>query len=311
MDVVTHGIAGLLVGRAVTGRAAGWGGAAALGGALAPDLDLVARLWDPVAPLTVHRLLTHSFVGGLAVALMVAGVLRSAGSREVFRLAGLAFLGVLTHIALDVLTPSGAGILWPFSSARWAVGSLYMIDPVVMSIAVAGLTPAAWWGGPGSRVARTGLLALAAYAGLATGVMNGVEIRWAGLLEGQGVRVLRSAAVPAFPGPLRWLGLAETPSGIVRVGFWAWEEMTVSRVEVFEYGSSDRQLSHVDNHRAARAFLGRARFPWKRVLPDGEKWVVEYQELAFVDHPLGGPMVLRLRVDPSGAVRAVELDHRL
>jgi hypothetical protein len=39
--------------------------------------------------------------------------------------------------------------------------------------------------------------------------------------------------------------------------------------------------------------------------------VVEYHELAFVDYPLGGPMVLRVRVDSLGAVRALKFDHRL
>lgn len=34
--------------------------------------------------------------------------------------------------------------------------------------------------------------------------------------------------------------------------------------------------------------------------------VVEFRELTFQDHPFGGPMVLRVRVDPSGAVQAVE-----
>ena len=43
----------------------------------------------------------------------------------------------------------------------------------------------------------------------------------------------------------------------------------------------------------------------------GESRVVEFRELAFQDHPFGGPMVLRVRVDPSGAVQAVEFDHRL
>lgn len=310
MDIVTHGLAGLLVARAATGRALGKAGAAALAGALAPDLDLIARLWDPVASLTVHRLSTHSFMGGLAVALTVAGGIRPASGREFLRLAGLAYLGVLTHVALDVLTPSGAGVLWPFSPARWAVGSLYMIDPLFASIAVAGLTPVSWCRRPGSEVARAGLLVLAVYAAVATVVMKGVETRWAEMLHGQDVRVLRVGVVPAFPGPLRWLALAETPSGIVRAGFWAWE-VTLSRAGVFERGSSGPQLSHVDDHRAVKAFLGRAQFPWRRVVPDRDQWVIEYEELAFVDHPLGGPMVLRLRVDPSGVVRSAELDHRL
>ena len=73
MDVVTHGITGVLVSRALPSGHNASVMAAGLIGALAPDLDAVARLWDPMASITVHRAATHSLIGGLAVALVVAG----------------------------------------------------------------------------------------------------------------------------------------------------------------------------------------------------------------------------------------------
>jgi len=45
--------------------------AAGLIGALAPDLDVIARLWDPMAAVTVHRTATHSFLGGAVIAVLV------------------------------------------------------------------------------------------------------------------------------------------------------------------------------------------------------------------------------------------------
>jgi hypothetical protein len=50
--------------------------------------------------------------------------------------------------------------------------------------------------------------------------------------------------------------------------------------------------------------------PWRRAQQEGGAWTIEYEDLAFEDHPFGGPMVLRLRVDGSGAVRSAELDHK-
>jgi hypothetical protein len=43
---------------------------------------------------------------------------------------------------------------------------------------------------------------------------------------------------------------------------------------------------------------------------DGDGWIIEYEDLAFEDHPFGGPMRLRLRADAAGVVRAAEFDHR-
>jgi len=42
---------------------------------------------------------------------------------------------------------------------------------------------------------------------------------------------------------------------------------------------------------------------------DGDTQVVVYRDLAFEDHPFGGEMALRVSLDRSGAVRAIQLEH--
>jgi membrane-bound metal-dependent hydrolase YbcI (DUF457 family) len=76
MDVVTHGLAGALMVRAIRGRPGWLPITATVGGALFPDLDVVGRLWDPMAPITFHRTVPHSFIGGLVLAAGIAGILR-------------------------------------------------------------------------------------------------------------------------------------------------------------------------------------------------------------------------------------------
>ncbi|MBI4490566.1 MAG: metal-dependent hydrolase, partial [Deltaproteobacteria bacterium] len=68
MDIVTHGITGVLISRALPSGDKGSMMMAALIGALAPDVDVVAGLWDPMAAITVHRTATHSFLGGVVIA---------------------------------------------------------------------------------------------------------------------------------------------------------------------------------------------------------------------------------------------------
>jgi hypothetical protein len=65
---VTHGITGVLVSRAIPNGDRRKVMVAALFGALAPDLDGIAWLWDPMAAVKVHRTVTHSFLVGLLAA---------------------------------------------------------------------------------------------------------------------------------------------------------------------------------------------------------------------------------------------------
>jgi hypothetical protein len=245
------------------------------------------------------------------LALVAAGLIRLICGGGFWRLAGIAYLGVLGHIVLDLFTPFGTPLRWPFDSARLAVGSLYMIDPILTAIMGAGLLPSRWSRRPGRKVARAGLLALLTYLFLSMAVMKAVEVRWARALDRQGVSAQRTAVVPTSPGPLRWIGVAEGASEIVRARFCAWR-VEVAGASVFVKEGPAPSVVKVEHHPAVQRFLANARFPWRRtVMEEGGLMTVEYHELAFEDHPFGGPMVLRLQVAASGAVQAVEWGHRL
>jgi membrane-bound metal-dependent hydrolase YbcI (DUF457 family) len=309
MDILTHGLTGVLTARAAArdfGKAAF---AASMLGALGPDLDLLAVVGDPLASLTVHRLATHSLAGGSALVLVVGGLVRLVAGGSLWSLIGLASLGWLSHALLDFFTPSGIPLLWPLDGRRWTAGSIHLVDPAVTALTAIGLL-GAWGWRPGWRSARAGVLALVGYLVVSVTVMKGVEAWWARALGARGVSVSRLAVVPAFPGPFRWRGVAEGPSGIVLARFWVWD-MNASGATLLEPEPEEPGLAQLDNHPAVRSFLSLARFPWRRTVQDGGGVVVEYHELAFEDHPFGGPKVLRLRLSRSGAVEAVEWEHRL
>ncbi|MGH7319546.1 MAG: metal-dependent hydrolase [Candidatus Rokuibacteriota bacterium] len=310
MDVLTHGLAGALVARAVVGPGSWPVVAAAVAGALAPDVDVVARLWDPMAPITVHRTATHSFAGGLPLAGGVAGIVKLRARHLSFpALAGFAYLGVLSHIGLDLLTPFGTAALWPLSPRRFGLGWLYVLDPVVLGLVVGGLLLA--WNWTGHRVAapRWALWMLAAYA-LVAGMLGGFAVaRWEGVLAARGIPSTRVAVVPSFPGPWRWVGVAETDVTLYRASFWLAGGST-PQLASFSKEPLDG-LTDLEALPEVQAFRAFARVPWFTATADGDAQVVEFRDLAFQDHPFGGPMALRLRLDRSGAVTDIELGHKL
>jgi membrane-bound metal-dependent hydrolase YbcI (DUF457 family) len=203
MDIVTHGLVGVLAVRAFRSRTSWPVVAAAVGGALAPDLDGVAALWDPMAPITVHRTMTHSLIGGLPLAAGVAAVTKPWGHTSFPARAGFAYLGVLSHIGLDLLNPFGTAVLWPFASRRFGLGWLYVLDPAMTGLVALALVLSWWSTAYRNAVPRWAFGMMAAYA-LVAGVLGRVgETQWRALLADPGVAASRVAVVPTFPGPLR------------------------------------------------------------------------------------------------------------
>jgi len=308
MDVLTHGLVGGLVGLASARRRPVWA-VAAIAGALAPDVDTVARLWDPLAPITVHRIATHSLVGGLPLAFLVTAALKAVRAPGSWvALATVAYGGVLSHIGLDALNPAGTAVLWPFDSGRIGLGWLYVVDPVVFMVALTGWLVAWRWSARRSHAARAAIVAFAAYAVVAGGLSRAAAVEFRRLLAERGVDASQAVLVPIFPGPLHWMGVAETEGGVSQLRFWLGRSDRAPMTIVPTTGP--RPDPSVETLPAVRAFRAVARVPIGSVRAEANGSVVEYRDWAFEDHPGGGPLALWLRLDASGAVRQIEIGHR-
>jgi len=283
---------------------------AGLLGALAPDLDIVARLWDPMAAVAVHRTATHSFLGGAMIAMVVAGLVWGFRRENFFHLFGFAYLGLLSHIGLDLLTSFGTAILWPLSDMRFALAQHYLIDPIFTILAAGFLVASFRLKHRRISLANTGLFAIGLYVVITAAVHRAAFIRWQEFMELQGIVPTRSAVLPLFPGPFRWLGVSETEKGFYQESFRLYGSNT--NIPQF-FSKSNLDLRDLERLREVQVFLSFARFPWKREVYDRGLRLVEYRELAFADHPLGilgGPLSLRIWIDESNSVRKVEFGHR-
>jgi inner membrane protein len=160
-----------------------------------PDADALSLLGGREAYFAYHRTALHSLGGVLAASVLVAGLcqfvpplarrvgpwFRSLGRLAEpvqtlgqptanpplsFRLAWAAsFLGLVAHIATDMLYPWPVPILWPFSQQGFCVGALDWGDPAVLAIVLAAMFGLAIARRHTRGVAAASLCALALYVG--------------------------------------------------------------------------------------------------------------------------------------------------
>ena len=136
MDTVTHALIGTAI--AEVGFRNKLGRRAILAGAIfasLPDLDIILSISsDPIAMLKYHRAATHSiFLAVLAAPLLGwAGWKLSKKTGTVLLWILLALLTLLSHDLLDLCTTWGTEILYPFSSKRYALDALPIVDPLIL-----------------------------------------------------------------------------------------------------------------------------------------------------------------------------------
>ena len=150
MDTITQMLFGAVVAQAgfrrKLGRPALAAGAVV---ALIPDLDVVAGwVGGTFANWEHHRGLTHSlFFGPIVGPLLGWGLWRlerrgSTAPPEEGRLRAwiwLAVLALVTHPLIDLFTSYGTQLLYAFSTTRFAVNSMPIIDPLYSLVLVAAL----------------------------------------------------------------------------------------------------------------------------------------------------------------------------
>jgi inner membrane protein len=173
VDTLTHALSGALLARATApGPAKARISTAARVGAgflvaAFPDIDFVLAYVSPGAYLTGHRGVTHSIFVLPIWAILLAWILsklhpgRGATWRDYF---GVCALSLGIHIVGDLITSFGTMIYAPFSDARPAWNTTFIIDLWFSGIILAGLFGSLVW--RRSRMpAVLGLAVLAGYVG--------------------------------------------------------------------------------------------------------------------------------------------------
>ncbi|WP_129990531.1 MULTISPECIES: metal-dependent hydrolase [unclassified Rahnella] len=134
MDSVSQLVLGAAVGIAVMGkRAPVW--KSALAGAVCgtlPDLDVFYDHGDVISNMTLHRTESHALFYLTLISPLMAWLMAklfSAG-QHFRRWWGTVWLALITHPLLDVMTVYGTQLGIPFTHYPFAVGSIFIIDPL-------------------------------------------------------------------------------------------------------------------------------------------------------------------------------------
>jgi inner membrane protein len=217
MDSLTQIALGSAVTVAVMGRrTAVW--KAALWGAVAgtlPDLDAFIDHGNAILNMTRHRAESHSLLYvTLAAPLLAWGVSRLHHEPALFRRWWLAlWLALFTHPLLDAMTVYGTQLLQPFSDYPFAVGSIFIIDPLYTVPLLVGVGAALRLKSQrGLRWNAAGLLLGTLYLGWsAVAQQQATQVARASL-QAEGIDASGLLVTPAPFNTLLWRLVATTPT---------------------------------------------------------------------------------------------------
>ncbi len=132
MDTITTGIGGALLAKALPEETRGPAGVWAVTlAAILPDADVFANFLtsEPLARLAQHRSFTHSLVGIVIMAPILALLLRRFGPDKRYRrLLALVLLGLAWHLFIDLATSWGTQVFFPFNRERVVWDLLFIVD---------------------------------------------------------------------------------------------------------------------------------------------------------------------------------------
>lgn len=305
------------------------------GGAIAtlPDLDVLADLVIEPSVINVwlhHRAVTHSFpitlVAGAAIGAGIWAVERrvrrrprilpkdaldDAGRRSAWMWLGS--LSMVTHPVLDLFTSYGTQLLAPFSTARFAVNAMPIIDPLYSLPLLAVFLFALFarrHGETARRLAQLVLLYIGLYTTVAWGVGRHMEDRAREELRLIHPTAAAAARVDAYPVIFQiwWRRIvADLPDEIL-VGFASPFRATPIDWQRIPRGESTPALSAVQSSYEARVFrwFADGRLHWQQLPQSDGGFVFEARDYRY---GLPGDSVLgfwglRFRTDAQGHLSA-------
>ena len=294
MDPIAHSLLGAALAKTRLGRDRPLALPTLVLAANVADVDVAAYFWSSDAARAFRRGITHGPLGLALLPALVALVVWLVGGRRsgpaaaLPALLGLAYLGALTHPALDWLNTYGVRFLYPFDR-RWFYGdTLFIVDPWLWLVLGAGFV----LGRRRRGVATASIALLAVYLAVAigaAGVARGIVRESIGepvakLLVGPlPLTVARREVVVEIAGEIRYGRFRWSPTP--RFEWAGWSRPRPAPDPVLEAATRDPSI---------QGFLGWVRFLFVEIDEHPEFWEVHLMDARYTlerDARFGSAMV--------------------
>ncbi len=300
MDNLTHTLTAIAISQTGLNRKTRFATLTLILAGNAPDIDIIAGLKGSIAYLKYHRGIAHSFVGIIALAFLIWGMVCWLG-RRVKPKPGLplnprwlllaALLGTGSHLLLDFTNAYGVRPLLPFSGRWYAWDIMFIVDPLLLAVFILGLG-LPWllrlvseeMGGRNTRFSSGAIFCLVAMAAL-WGVRDFAHRRALRILDSRdyaGESPQRLGAFPTMANPLTWTGVVETESSFHVVNASAFD-VNAAPVEMgtFQKPASSPAITAAMRTEGGKVMLDFARFPWAQVNENDQGYQVSLGDLRF------------------------------
>ena len=300
MDLGTHVFASIALTRAAFPRAPRSVLPVACAAGIIADVDALSSLFGPSAYLNWHRTYTHSLIAALLLAVLFAVVYRFVAPQQLQSRFSVPAIFVLTllaqclHLLLDVCQPDGVLLFWPFSAAQIAQDWLTFVDPVILSVLVAGILLPVLFRlvsdeiGARDKKPRGKVGAIIALAVIfsfigARAMFHANAVAALDSRTYQGELPRRAAAFPISTSPFRWNGIVETESALheITVDVAQATSLNTNAAVTIHKPEPSPALNAARNDPIALAFLRVARFPKAAIEKTETGYRVELQDLRY------------------------------
>jgi inner membrane protein len=309
LEPITHFLTGAVLARAGFNRKTALATATMTLAAEAPDLDVFWGLKGPVVGFAHHRGFTHSVLGLILVSAVVTGfmyLIWRLGDRKTNipnlpprwgTLFLFAYIAGLSHILLDYTNNYGVRPFWPFWEKWYSWDIVFIVEPALYVILVAGLVLPAIFSRheslPGGR--RFAVIALLCIASLYA-VRDHEHRRAVHVLLEERFKAespVRVSAYPYYWNMFRWHAVAETKDSFAsadidsRTG-----ELNRSELEFVPKPPETAVTLAAKKCYLGRVYLDWAQYPLVTQTSSANGWAVHFRDLRYDYPPLRGGSTL-------------------
>jgi inner membrane protein len=323
LDPLTHFLTGACLGRAGFNRKSALTTLTMVLAAEAADVDILWGLKSGTADLQRHRGITHSFFGVPFIAAAVLGVVyvvhrlrqrRSGPVKDRGRppvrwgyLYLFAVIAALSHLPLDYSTAYGIRLFEPFNYRWYTWDIVYIVDPVIWVVLIAGLALPALFGLINEEIGarskglrgRGGAITALVCLLLIWGFRDYQHRRALSAMDSflyRGATAQRVAAYPYMINPFRWHGAVETADFFETVPVNSLgPEIDDSRARLFYKPEETEALNVAKSTYFGRVYLDWAVFPFvqqQKLEGETRGYFVNFQDLRYAYPEISGRMAL-------------------